>query len=601
MDQAVGAGRAATRRGTGHRSDASNSPPLTTSRLTKVPAAGGPGQPVLPRPLVDPELWFRALYDTPLLLAGVADLDGWILDANHLSVEGAGFARSDVIGTLFWDGPWWGTSAPVRERVRHWCAEAASGALVRDESVWWDGNGVERHVDIAIHPVQGPTGELAHLFLSGLDITDRVAAQHAATAVAEQAAQSLQHIADERAQSIAALQAAQSELAVALQLSQDVLDNVADGIYGLDRDLKAVFVNPSATRIVGYQREQLLGQDMHALLHRLPDGAACPLTQCAALRALASGSAVTSEPETFRHADGSLIPVEVTAMPTLTNGEVNGVVISFRDLTERLAAADQAEQLRVLAEHEAIQRELSDQLQRALLTAPPSPPGLQVAVRYRAAAEQAQIGGDWYDAFVQPDGSLMLVIGDVLGHDSSAAATMAQFRGLLRGIAYGSPDSPGRMLTRFETAARGLGITALATTVLVRVDATASADGRRVTWSNAGHPPPVILHANGSVTLLRTPADLLVGIAPPHDRVDHHATLAPDSTLLLFTDGLVERRDTDLDQGLGALTAVLTDCAAASPDHVCDAVLSRLVPGGAEDDIALLGVRSASGEATAPG
>ncbi len=563
-----------------------------TSRWPRVPSGG---QPVLPRPLVDPELWFRALYDTPLLLAGVADLDGRILDANHLSVEGVGFPREEVIGCLFWDGPWWGTDGSVRERVRRWCVEAATGALVRDESVWWDGNGGERHVDIAIHPVQGPSGELAYLFLSGLDITDRAAAQHHESVVAEQAAGSLRRLADERAESINALQAAQAELAVALQLSRDVLDNVADGIYGLDRDLKAVFVNPAAARIVGYRPDELLGRDMHALLHRLADGSACPLEQCNARRTLTSGVAVTSQREMFRRADGTLIPVEATAVPTRTNGEVTGVVMSFRDLTEQVAAAEQAEQLRLLAEREALQRELSDQLQRGLLTAPPELPGLQVAVRYRAAAEQAQIGGDWYDAFVQPDGSLMLVIGDVLGHDSSAAATMAQFRGLLRGIAYGSPETPGQLLSRFEAAAHGLGVTALATTVVVRVHPARGDGGRRFTWSNAGHPPPVVLHTDGGVTLLRTTADPLIGIAPAHRRTDHKAELTAGSTLLLFTDGLVERRNTDIDEGLGRLAAALTNLSTtAPPDDVCDTLLSRLVPDGADDDIALLALRCTS-------
>lgn len=561
--------------------------------MTTTPA-GGPAIPVpsreaVPHSLVDTALWFRAIYDTPLLLAAIADLDGRVLDANWLCVERAGYTRDQVVGQLFCDGPWWGDDASVREQARRWCSAAAGGVFVRDESVWRDASGGERYVDVAVHPVADDAGRTAYLFLSGLDINARVAADSRAAEAVRHAEQNLLDIAEARAENIRALEQAKSELASALRLSQDVLNNVADGIYGLDVDMAAIFVNPSAAKIVGYTEEELLGKNLHELLHRLPDGSVCPLELCIGARAIATGNPVASEQETLLRSDGTLVPVEMVAVPTTRDGVVTGVVESFRDLTERLEVLQQAEELRLLAQREAIEHDLVDRLQQAVLTDPPSHPAMQIAVRYRAAAAEAQIGGDWYDAFTQPDGSVMLVIGDVLGHDSSAAGAMAQLRGLLRGIAYGSTESPAAMLSRFDAAAHGLGVTSLTTAVLARAVPLGQGQGLRLTWSNAGHLPPAIVRGDGSVTMFRTPPDVLLGIGTAR-RSTHETMLPVGSTLLMFTDGLVERRGEDIDESLGKLVSVLSDLGGLDAEPLCDAVLERMVTPAAEDDIAVLAV-----------
>ena len=118
---------------------------------------------------------------------------------------------------------------------------------------------------------------------------------------------------------------------------------------------------------------------------------------------------------------------------------------------------------------------MSEVLQRSLLAEPPAQPGLDIAVRYRPAAEQAQIGGDWYDAFVLPDGALTVVVGDVTGHDADAAAAMAQVRNLLRGVAYTLRGAPAEVLAGVDGSMEGLGIDVFASAVLAQV---APADGR---------------------------------------------------------------------------------------------------------------------------
>jgi GAF domain-containing protein len=253
------------------------------------------------------------------------------------------------------------------------------------------------------------------------------------------------------------------------------------------------------------------------------------------------------------------------------------------------ARQDQAQQVQRLAES----------LQQALLTPPPEPDHLHVVVRYRPAAQAAQVGGDWYDAFMQPDGATMLVIGDVVGHDSTAAATMGQLRGLLRALAYtaddAGADTPATVLSRTERTARGLDVAALATVVLARVERVPDepVTGRRtLRWSNAGHLPPVLLLADGTTALLSRPADLLLGVDPGTARHDHTEDLPDGSTLLLFTDGLVERRGEDLDRGLDRLRSALADLGGLPLDALCDTVLDRLGADAGEDDIAVVAVRA---------
>jgi serine phosphatase RsbU (regulator of sigma subunit) len=204
------------------------------------------------------------------------------------------------------------------------------------------------------------------------------------------------------------------------------------------------------------------------------------------------------------------------------------------------------------------------------------------------------VGGDWYDAFLQPDGATMLVIGDVVGHGSDAAAAMGQLRGLLRVLAYDNDESPAATLTRAERTAQGLAVSSLATAILARVERhpDPTVAGRRLLrWSNAGHVPPILLAPDGTSSLLETRPDLMLGVDPDAPRADHTADLPDGSTLLLVTDGLVERRGCDLDEGLAHLREVLRDLGERPLEELLDTVLARLVPRAGEDDVAIVAVR----------
>jgi PAS domain S-box-containing protein len=234
---------------------------------------------------------------------------------------------------------------------------------------------------------------------------------------------------------------------------------------------------------------------------------------------------------------------------------------------------------------------LAEALQRSLLTPPLQRDGVEIAVRYLPAMAQAHVGGDWYDAFPLPDGATALAIGDVGGHDRDAAAAMAQVRNLLRGIAYALGEPPAAVLSALDRALRGLDVDVLVTTCMGRLeDPGGGAPGRRFVWSCAGHPPPLVVHAGAGAELLDRDPDLLLGLHPGTGRRDHTVDLAPGDVLVLFTDGLVERRSVDLASGLEALCRTAADLGPLPAEHLADALLVELAA-EPEDDVALVVAR----------
>jgi hypothetical protein len=241
------------------------------------------------------------------------------------------------------------------------------------------------------------------------------------------------------------------------------------------------------------------------------------------------------------------------------------------------------------------QRDVAETLQRVLLTAPVEPDHVQVVVRYRPAGEAARVGGDWYDAFLQPDGATVLVIGDVAGHDIEAAAVMSQLRSMLRAIAVVTEEGPAAILSRLDKAMRTLRISTMATVVVARLEQNPeelAAGVTRLRWSNAGHLPPMVVHPDGSVAAL-APAGpgALLGVRPDSERVDHVVTLDRGSTVLLYTDGLVESRTRTLRDGLLELRGALERRGRDDLDALADTLVAELPAGPGEDDVAVLAAR----------
>jgi serine phosphatase RsbU (regulator of sigma subunit) len=162
---------------------------------------------------------------------------------------------------------------------------------------------------------------------------------------------------------------------------------------------------------------------------------------------------------------------------------------------------------------------------------------------------------------------------------------------VLRGVAQALGQPPAAVLSMLDRALARLQVSTLATAVLCEIrTAGPPAAGWVLRWSNAGHPPPLLLRADGSTLLLERAPDLLLGLDPDALRADHEHPLTPGDTVLLYTDGLVERRREHLDDAFVRL-AVATDGLAGRPlDELCDTLLARLAP-DAEDDVALIALR----------
>jgi PAS domain S-box-containing protein len=234
-------------------------------------------------------------------------------------------------------------------------------------------------------------------------------------------------------------------------------------------------------------------------------------------------------------------------------------------------------------------RGIAEQLQRSLLPVLPELPHLEVAARYVPSSVTAEVGGDWYDCFVLPRGDLAVTIGDVAGHDLAAAVAMSQLRSMLRGIAVDREEPPGEVVRRLDIANHTLYREATATCVygLVRGPEQGPWD---FLHSTAGHLPPLLTTEDGGTRYLEEGTGLMLGTGFDMPRTAMAVRLPPRATVLLYTDGLIERRGEGMEQSLARLRQHTADLAREPLDVFLDELLIRLGADGA-DDIALLALR----------
>ena len=243
------------------------------------------------------------------------------------------------------------------------------------------------------------------------------------------------------------------------------------------------------------------------------------------------------------------------------------------------------------------EHEIAESLQRALLpTTMPAVPGLDLAVRYVAATDGASVGGDWYDVLAFDDGTTGIVVGDVVGHDIAASTSMGQLRSAIRIYAWEEHARPAAALGRVDRLFDKLGL-AYATCLFGVLDLGAST----FRWSNAGHPPPLLLR-EGTATFLTDGSGVLLGVTAGDGMAEATTELREGDLLVLYTDGLVERRDESLQCGLDRLAAAAQRAGATDPEVLCEALLEAMVPASAtrDDDLAIL-VARVTWEEPAPG
>jgi PAS domain S-box-containing protein len=228
------------------------------------------------------------------------------------------------------------------------------------------------------------------------------------------------------------------------------------------------------------------------------------------------------------------------------------------------------------------QRETAVALQHAMLGPANLPGGF--AVRYHPASRPLQVGGDWYDVVDLDDGRVALVVGDCVGHGLASATVMGQLRSACRALLLeqSGPSAALAGLDRFAARLPGARCTTAFCAVL-------TLDTGELVYSSAGHPPPIVVHADGTTVLLEAGHGLPLALRPDWSRPEARATMPARATLLLYTDGLVERRGSSIDDGMTRAGDLVRDGRSQSLDEVADLLMSRLEPGGGyRDDVAVL-------------
>jgi phosphoserine phosphatase RsbU/P len=285
--------------------------------------------------------------------------------------------------------------------------------------------------------------------------------------------------------------------------------------------------------------------------------------------------------------------VSMAGVPLTASGRVLGV-LHVGSRTRRVFTDSDIELLRLVADRAAlaaqarlsrVERQTTVALQRSLLPArPPHVPGLDVAARYIPGAEVG-VGGDWYDLFQLPSGHVGVAIGDVAGSGLRAAVIMGRIRSALRAYALETSD-PADVLSRLDRKVQLFEPDAMATAAYAVIDPTHST----IAVSLAGHLPPILLdtdgNSDGNARLLQAPADLPLGA---YANAPRRVTALPlPHAMLMYTDGLVERRDRHIDEGISELLAVLS---ADTADELCSQAITALYHTPATDDVALITLR----------
>ncbi len=228
------------------------------------------------------------------------------------------------------------------------------------------------------------------------------------------------------------------------------------------------------------------------------------------------------------------------------------------------------------------QRETALALQHAILGPAQLPRGF--SVRYQAASRPLQVGGDWYDIVDLEDGRIGFVVGDCVGHGLAAATVMGQVRSACRALLFENPSPAAALsgLDRFAARLPGAQTTTAVCAVL-------NPDTGELVYSSAGHPPPILVHADGTTRMLDDGHTIALGVRPNWSRPEGRVTVPARATLLLYTDGLVERRRIALEQGLSRLATVVQHGRVATLSDLADQIMSSLAPSeGYQDDVVLL-------------
>ncbi len=370
--------------------------------------------------------------------------------------------------------------------------------------------------------------------------------------------------------------------AAAAALLDTVLRTAPVGFALLDDDLRIVRINDTLAAIDGIPVAKHLGRPATEVFPALHESVG-PLVE----RVLVTGEPVVDLEVTGENRRGDHIEVLLSCFPV--PGEVVGTQIGIVvvDVTERnriRAVEDQALRSRLERQAAAL-----DVLQRGLLPRSlPAVPGIELDARYLAVADEVQVGGDWYDAFVPPaTGRLYLAVGDVAGHGLGSVETMGQLRNAARGW-FLDGEEAAEVLARLNRLLLATEPGQIATLVVATYDPVTAV----ATLALAGHPPPMVARRDGSVETVAVRPGPPLGVLDDPSFATVEVAIAEGDTFFLYTDGLVERRDESLDVGLARLAAGLGAGAVEPVSDLLGRVLeSTLPPTGRFDDVCAVALR----------
>ena len=550
--------------------------------------------------LVEAEQFLRRVLDSLFIFVGVLEPDGTLVEANRAPIAAAGLTIDDVRGKKFWDCYWWSYDERISSEVRQAVELAAGGEYVHydvpvrmadDERLW---------IDFQIAPLRSTDGTITHLVPSAVDITERIesARERSRLLVAEQDRRRRAEVLEEHAADLArAADPVEVSTATVEHVERNLVVAGAAAINLLRADGAIQVVGGPAVRpetdggrtvaddlpgpVAIATNEVVRCNDRRELLTRFPH-----LADAAAHYGLQSLIALPLR-SADRTALGALVVGSVDAdvfhgaTLSLVHGlaEQTGLALERSLLHEQVVTAHRRE------------HEIAVRLQRALLPDRlVEHPAVSIAARYHAAGEQLEVGGDWYDTFEWPSDHIGVMVGDVVGHDLEAAAAMGRLRAAVAAMAPTLEPDPAAVLDGLQRVAQGADGTPFVTAVCAVLDPSSG----RLRVALAGHPPPLRVRNGQAEWLQAAPAPPLglleVAFAEPLE-----LRLAPGDLVVLYTDGVVERRGELIDDGLERLRE---RCARWEGGDL-DAFVAELTSAAADDDSVALALRWCPPDGTA--
>ncbi|GAA4730282.1 SpoIIE family protein phosphatase [Isoptericola chiayiensis] len=538
--------------------------------------------------------------------------DNPLIWVNPAFCEVTGYSTEEVLGynCRFLQGE--GTDPAAVQRIR---AALAEGSTVGTTLLNYRKDGTPFWNQVVISPVLGEDGEVTHHVGIQTDVTDRVHADRRRASELDEAhrekdeahreknrlgllaqiTQSLVDLFDEEAgaavlpELVAPHFGSWCAVVVVDERDRPRLVHVAsrdldraDDVALLEASQRWALESPAIHRVLSAE-PSYVAEPFPVDVDSLPDRT--DPRELAALERLGLGSAIVVPLRGRDHTIGVLVVISEDPPESFSADDVRDIVA----LGARGGLALDNARLYRREHHTALT------LQHSMLPEIVEAPGLDCAALYEPASAGADVGGDWYDVVPLPSGRVAVSVGDVVGHDVRAAASMGQLRSVLRSEAW-SGRSAAAVVSGMDELVRGLAMADMATCVFALIDPADDDGVRRVTYTRCGHPAPLLLRADGEVELLEEALTTPIGAPTVSPQVPEATTeLRPGDLLVLFTDGLVERRDRSLRDQLANLHTCAAEMATGLDAAAArDTIVEACADGEREDDTCILVVRNAS-------